>query len=148
MSGNYKQKIIPNTLRIWGNLQSLPELRTKVYEYYRENIFGNHVINIDKGYKIIFSNKPGGRKIAFGGSMYKDKAEAIKMIIDLLKYAKYSNWKNRKIKDNKTVLGYLNFKAKGKINYKLLNFRISVQLRKDGNLYYNHEINIIKNKKA
>ena len=80
--------------------------------------------------------------------MYLEKAETVKMILDLVRVAKYNNWGSPKITDKKYVVGYLNFKAKGKIDGKVFNFRIAIQLRKDGNLYYNHEINIIKSKKA
>ncbi len=144
----YKQTTIPETTIIWENIETTNELRETVFEYYRNNIMGKSIVNIDKGYKIQFTNKPGGRKIAFGGSMYREKAEAVKMIMDLIRVAQYNNWGHPKTTDKEYVIGYLNFKAKGKINGKMYNFRIAIQLRTDGNLYYNHEINIIKNKKT
>ena len=142
------KKKIPSTTSIWNEIETLSELRKKVYEYYRANIKGKTAINTDKGYKIYFTNKPGGRKIAFGGSMYHLKAEAVKIIVELIETATYNNWGHRKVSDKIEVVGYLNFKAKGKIDGEIYNFRIAVQLRKDGKLYYNHEINIDKNEKA
>jgi len=142
----YIQHIIPETKSIWNNITNIADVRKAVYEYYRLNIMGETIINKDKGHKILFTNKPGGRKIAFGGSFYKQKAEAVKIITGLMKEAKYNNWGSPKKTDKKYVIGYLNYKAIGKIDGKIYYFRIAVQLRKDGNMYYNHEINIMKKK--
>jgi hypothetical protein len=50
----------------------------------------------------------------------------------------------RKLSKNELKLGYMNFKAFVLINGKKECVRLACILRKDGSLYYNHEVNIIK----
>ena len=105
------------------------------------------IINESLKIPIILSNSTGGRKVSFGGSVYNKKAETVRIINKLLKYAEYNNFGEAKLTDKKYVIGYLNFKAKFKLDNKTENVRIAVQMRKDGKFYYNHEINIVFNSK-
>ena len=70
--------------------------------------------------------------------------KSFKCLERLIEVAEYNNLGRRKDTDKETVLGYLNFKAKVKIDTKVENVRISVLLKKNGKAYYNHEVNIKK----
>jgi hypothetical protein len=144
-SKKYIQKYYPSLKTAWSN-STKDQLRELCNEYYKKHVSGERIVNKDRGFPIIFTNKPGGRKLSFGGAMYHLKAESVKIITDLLTYAEYNNFGSPKATDKSYVVGYLNFKAKGIIDEQKYSFRISVQLRKDGFLYYNHEINIKKEK--
>jgi len=63
---------------------------------------------------------------------------------DLIKYAEYNNFGNRKRNDTRHILGYLNFKVKAKINNQYKFLRITVIIANTGKFYYHHEINIYK----
>lgn len=135
----YKQKVIPETINEWADISS-KQLIEKAKEYYTNHLQGKTIVNENIGIKIFFSSAGKG-KFAYGGTMYSEKVTAVKIIAELLQYAEYNNFGERKETDKKNVIGYLNFKAKGKINGKLKHFRISIQFKIDGKFYYNHEIN-------
>jgi len=140
----YKQKIIPETQSIWNELRGV-NLRKAMIEYFKLIANKNKIlINKHLNIPIHLSIATGGRKSAYGGAIYNKKAEVIKIIDQLIENAEYNNWGDRKITDKDYVIGYMNFKVKCKIDNILENVRISIQLRKDGKFYYNHEINIIK----
>jgi hypothetical protein len=62
----------------------------------------------------------------------------------MIENAEYSNMGQRKESDKGNVLGYLNFKAKAKIDGKIYHFRIAVKLKTDMKAYYNHTVNRYK----
>jgi len=139
----HTQKHIPE-VKLELKKYSKDELRKIALELYKKKISGKSIINKHLGHKIEFTNKPGGRKVSYGGSIYIEKVLFVTVIDKLLENAIYNNFGTAKTSDNNLVVGYLNFKVKGKINGKIYHLRISVQLRKNGKLYYNHEINLIK----
>jgi hypothetical protein len=59
----------------------------------------------------------------------------------LIRYAKYNNWGDRKPKDDDFVIGYLNFKVKCRINGKLEHIHLVVRLRNTGEFHYVLEVN-------
>jgi hypothetical protein len=139
----YTQKVIPE-IKLEFQKYSKDDLRKKALELYKKNITGKSVVNKHLGHTIEFNNKPGGRKVSYGGSIYSEKVLFVLVIDKLLENAVYNNFGAPKATDNLLVIGYLNFKVKGKINGKTYHLRIAIQLRKNGKLYYNHEINVIK----
>jgi len=111
--------------------------------YYAENLQGRSVVNKHLGFRIYFSSKGKG-KASFGGATHRKKVAVLQCLSKLLEVAEYNNFGNRKTNDTEIVLGYLNFKAKVKIDEEIENVRIAVVFKIDGKAYYNHEINIIK----
>ena len=138
----YKQTFIPSVSTV--GFSSEPKF---VKNYYAKHLQGKTVINKHLNIPIHFTGK-SGRKIAFGGYKYIKKAAILQCLQQLLEVAEFNNFGNRKANDGLTVLGYLNFKAKIKIDNKIENVRIAVSLRKDGKVYYSHEVNYIRTKVA
>lgn len=122
---------------------SKAELRKYILDYYKKHLKGIEVINKDTGITIHFS-MTSGRKTAMGEAMYQRKAEIIRILPDLVKYALYNNFGQPKEKDSPEIIGYLNFKGRCKINDKIENVRIAVQFQKQAKFYYNIEVNTIK----
>lgn len=122
---------------------SKAELRKYILDYYKKHLKGIEVINEDTGITIHFS-MTSGRKTAMGEAMYQHKAEIIRILPELVKYALYNNFGQPKEKDSPEVIGYLNFKGRCKINGKTENIRIAVQFQKQAKFYYNIEVNTIK----
>lgn len=138
----YKQTYIPkiNTPKEWENL-SRTQLRDVVFTYLKNNfankvIVKNNCLGIDVRITIHAS-----RKTAFGGYMYKSKATVITALPTIIKYAVYNNWGERKAKDSKDIIGYLNFKCKCIINGKKEDLRLAIRVQNDGKFYYNIEVN-------
>ena len=134
----YKQTEIPNV-----TITDRKDLAKVIKDFYSKNLQGKSVINRDLGITIHF-NSIGKDELAHGRALYAKKAAVIKCLERLIEVAEYNNFGRRKDTDKETVLGYLNFKAKVKIDNKVENVRISVLLKKNGKAYYNHEVNIKK----
>lgn len=129
---------------IWLGLDQ-KELRKKVSDHYSNNLSQTNVVNLDRGILIRFTNQPGRNKLAYGARMDILKANVVRHLKTVLSKAIYSNWGNRKVTDNKEVVGYLNFKVAVDFEgYGKKHLRIAIQLRRDGCFYYNHEINVIR----
>ena len=79
-----------------------------------------------------------------GEAMYQSKAEIIRILPELVKYALYNNFGHSKETDSPEVIGYLNFKGRCKIDGKTENVRIVVQFQKQAKFYYNIEVNTMK----
>jgi hypothetical protein len=109
-------------------------------EYYSKYLQGTSVINKDLNLRIHFTSIGKG-KLAFGGSKSIRKAAIIQCLSEVLEVAEFNNFGRRKEKDSKIVIGYLNFKAKVKVDEKIENIRIAVLIKTDGKVYYSHEIN-------
>ena len=62
------------------NRLSKSELRKYILDYYKKNLKGLEVINVDTGITIHFS-MTSGRKTAMGEAMYQRKAEIIRILI-------------------------------------------------------------------
>ncbi len=125
------------------NRLSKSELRKYILDYYKKNLKGLEVINVDTGITIHFS-MTSGRKTAMGEAMYQRKAEIIRILPDLVRYALYNNFGNPKESDSPDIIGYLNFKGRCVIDGKTENVRIAVQFQKQAKFYYNIEVNTIK----
>ena len=61
-------------------------MRKYMLDYYKQHLKGTEVINEDTGITIRFS-MTAGRKTAMGEAMYQRKAELIRILPDLVKYA-------------------------------------------------------------
>ena len=136
----YKQTHIPTITTLEINYKDRAKF---IKEYYRENLQGKHIVNQHLGLRIYFTSA-GKYELAYGRAPYLKKVAVIQCIAELLEVAEYNNFGIRKETDPKPVLGYLNFKAKVKIDSKMESVRISVLLKKDGKAYYNHEISTKK----
>ena len=67
---------------------SKTEMRKYILDYYKKHLKGTKVVNEDTGITIHFS-MTSGRKTAMGEAMYQRKAEIIRILPDLVKYALY-----------------------------------------------------------
>ncbi|HLP06076.1 MAG TPA: hypothetical protein VK152_11675 [Paludibacter sp.] len=134
----YKQGIIPSVkTKVIGND------RKSVSKYYSENLQGKTVVNKDLKISIKF-NAIGKGEISYGRSIHSKKVAVLQCLEVLLSEAEYNNFGIRKASDDLSVLGYLNFKAKVRIDGKLEYVRLTVLMKKDGKIYYHHEINMKK----
>ena len=93
-----------------GHLTKM-EMWRYVLEYYKKNLKGKTVINKDTGITIHFS-MTSGRKTAMGEAMYQKKAEMVRILPDIVKYAIYNNFGKRKPDESDDIIGYLNFKGR------------------------------------
>jgi hypothetical protein len=130
----YKQTFIPCVKT--GVIKNNP---IAVKEYYAANLQGKSVVNKHLGFRIYFTSWGKG-KLSLG-SVHTKKVAVLQCLSKLLEVAEFNNFGNRKEKDSMAVLGYLNFKAKVKIDGKTENVRIAVIIKTDGKIYYSHEIN-------
>ena len=135
----YKQTEIPKV-----KTGIITNNRKSVAKYYTDNLQGKTVVNDHLGINIKFTALGKG-ELVYGRALHLKKTAVLSALPTLLKVAKYNNFGIRKEKDPKDLLGYLNFKAFVFINDKKECVRISVRLLKTGDIYYNHEVNIIKN---
>ena len=139
---NKKYKFIPEiTSKLKGLSKS--EMRLYILDYYKKHLKGTEVVNDDTGITIHFS-MTSGRKTAMGEAMYQRKAELIRILPDLVKYALYNNYGSPKEKDSPDIIGYLNFKGRCILDGKVENVRIAIQFQKQAKFYYNIEVNTIK----
>lgn len=132
----YKQKLIPLTSLFADD----KKLSDQIKDYYKTNLQGKFVVNEDTGITIVFTSDGLGKAIS-NRRIGKYNAAAMKVINQMLKVAEYSNFGERKPTDKKDIIGYLNFKAKVKIDGQIMYFRIAVKLRNDMKAYYNHTVN-------
>jgi hypothetical protein len=139
----YKQKLVPEVVADFSNY-SVPELRAKVKAFYAARFQGKSVVNEHLKITISFTSL-GKNKTAQGGAMYSKKAAAMLVLDKLVRYARYNNFGTRKDTDPASIVGYLNFIGKFKLNGRIEYVRIAIAQRKDGRFYYNQEVNAIKN---
>lgn len=139
---NKKYKFIPEiTSKLKGLSKS--EMRLYILDYYKKHLKGSEVVNDDTGITIHFS-MTSGRKTAMGEAMYQRKAELIRILPNLVKYALNNNYGSPKEKDSPDIIGYLNFKGRCILDGKVENVRIAIQFQKQAKFYYNIEVNTIK----
>ena len=131
----YKQTEIPEIL-----IKERVNLSQWSRKYYEENIQNKVAKNRCLGIQVKFSSLGKG-KVSYGGAKYAKKTSLVECLPKLLEVAEYNNFGHRKNTDLSTVWGYLNFKAKVKINGKTEHVRLSVVWKTTGFLYYNHEVN-------
>lgn len=139
MTKKYKQTVIPSVKTgVIGNNKKA------IADYYKLHLSGvttkpNRHIGV-----IIKFNKYGQKELAYGRATHAKKTALMQCLPLLLEVAEYNNFGIRKPTDVASILGYMNFKAFVVIDGKKECARITCILRKDGNLYYNHEISIKK----
>ena len=134
----YKQTYIPSV-----KTGVISNNRKSVAEYYQTHIAGKSVTNKHLNIVIKF-NKEGKKELSYGRAIHSKKVALLQCLPKLLEVATYNNFGIRKETDPQSWLGYMNFKAFVLINGKKECVRLTCILRKDGSLYYNHEVNIIK----
>ena len=134
----YKQKIIPEV-----TIKERKDLRKYVIDYYTKNVQGKTVVNEDIGLTIYFGSD-GKAELAHGRAIYAKKAAIVQCLPELMKVAEYTNFGGRKFRDEATVFGYANFKAKVRIDGHIEHVHIVVIVKANGKAYYCHEVNIIK----
>ena len=133
----YKQTIIPETILFDVKNKELPSTMRK---YYKEKLQGKTVKNKHIGVTICFTSEGIG-KLTHKRRIGKVNAATIKIIDKMIINAEYSNFGQRKPNDKQNVIGYLNFKAKAKIDNIVRYFRIAIKLKTDMKAYYNHTLN-------
>lgn len=134
----YRQTDIPSTGLLKGDLA---EVKRDAKAYYQKYLQGKEIENKATGIKIVFTSE-GINKILSKTNVVN--ASAITFIHKLLMFAEFSNYRTRKAGDKTNVIGYINFKAKGKVGGVLYHWRISVKLKTDMKAYYYHGFNKIK----
>jgi len=140
----YRQQIIPAIISPPGfKHKPVAELRKYVLDHYNTCVRGKTVKNQSSGWEIRFSGA-GLRKITKGSALYPNKAITVLVIDKLLEAAEFNNFGQPKPSDPKELAGYLNFKVKCRIDG-VVYPRIAVLLyRKDGKIFWNHEVSIKK----
>jgi hypothetical protein len=131
----YKQTIIPEIFTAEWLKLTAPELRNNVYNEYRTRYYGKKVVNQSLGISVEFEAE-GARKTSHGSGIYSKKACLITVLDQLIRYAEYSNWGDRKTTDANYVIGYLNFNAKVRIDGKLEHVHLVVRVRNTGKCHY------------
>ncbi len=114
---------------------SKAELKAFTLKYYKENLKGKSIEIPDLLKEVKLSGK-AGRKLTYGEAMYPEKAAIMPKLEQLIKNSTYNNFGTRKPKDNKDVVGYLNFKSKLTIDGEKKHVRISIELRKNKDTYF------------
>jgi hypothetical protein len=137
----YKQNIIPEvSTKEWSGLSRYATQR-KVFDYYKIHYLNNkHVINKHLGITVGFERK-GAEKTSFGGYMYPKKACLVEILDKLIRHAEYSNWGDRKPQDLPTILGYLNFKVKVRIDGKIEQIHLVIRVNTSGKFHYSMDVN-------
>ena len=135
----YKQTTIPSV-----NIEVYENLSAYIRNHYHKHLQGKTVVNQHLQMPVFFG-AVGKSELSYGRALYAKKAAVIQCLETLMEVAEYNNFGERKPTDKPSVHGYFNFKAKVFIGGKLEHVRISV-LFKNNKAYYNHEINIIKQK--
>ncbi|MDR1406335.1 MAG: hypothetical protein LBI89_03940 [Prevotellaceae bacterium] len=138
----YRQTVIPEaSTKAWSGLSKYATQK-KVFDYYKANYLlnGKHVINQDLGISVAFERK-GAEKTSFGGFIYSKKACLVEILDKVIRYAEYSNWGDRKPQDIPTVLGYLNFKVKVRIDGIMEHVHLVIRVNNSGKFHYSMDIN-------
>ena len=140
----YKQTVIPQAFTAeWKNMP-VKEFHEKVSTYYRTRYQGKcRVINQHLGIVVEF-DREGVNKTSYGGHLYTKKACLVEVLDKMIRYAEYNNWGNRKPTDKPTVIGYLNFKVKVKIDGKMEYVHLVIRVTNNGKFHYSMEVNIWK----
>lgn len=148
MTAKYVQKVIPSVSTLKYAKMKGWQLREEADKDYMENCAGKTIINLHT--KIPIQCKNGAaRKTAYGGAIYVKKVALIKKLPKLLEHAAYNNFGQSKPGDDKTLIGYYNFKAYALIDDKKESVRLAVKAFKNGTFYYNVEVSALhKTKKA
>jgi len=138
----YKQIVIPEvSTKEWITL-SASDVREKLNNEYRTRYIGKKVINQCLGITVEFEST-GARKTAHGSAIYSKKACLVGVLDQLIRYAEYSNWGDRKPQDIARVIGYLNFKVKVRIDGKMEYVHLVIRVCNDGRFHYAMEVNKI-----
>ena len=137
----YKQTIIPEAFtKEWSGLGKYATQK-KVFEYYKTHYLnGKHVINQHLGITIEFERK-GAEKTSFGGYVYPKKACLVTILDKLIRYSTYNNWGDRKPQDIPTILGYLNFKVKVRIDGIIEDVHLVIRVNTCGKFHYSLDVN-------
>ena len=117
----------------------LAATRKKMFDYYKGHYTGKKVVNKDIGIAVEFE-RAGSKKTSYGGSLYPKKACLVEVLDQLIRYAKYSKWGERKATDPDYVIGFLNFKVKVRINGVLEYVHLVIRVRNTGKFHYSLEV--------
>lgn len=148
MATKYIQKVIPSVSTLKYRGMQVSQLRNEAAKDYMENCAGKTIINLHTKIPIQCKNA-SARKTAYGGAIYAKKVALIKKIPKLLEHAVYNNFGQPKPGDDKTLIGYYNFKAYVLIDDKKESVRLAVKAFKNGTFYYNVEVSALhKTKKV
>ena len=142
MAKKYKQTVIPEASTAGWITLTASGVREKLSNEYRTRYNGKKVVNQSLGITVEFEST-GARKTAHGSAVYSKKACLVSVLDQLIRYAEYSNWGDRKPSDIARVIGYLNFKAKVKIDGKMEHTHLVVRVCNDGRFHYAMEVNKI-----
>ena len=142
MNRKYKQKTIPEILTSSLLFKGLSRAKLNLFvsAFYEKNLRNKTITNLHTGYEIKITRQ-GVNKITKGSSLYPFKAIVLIKLLELIKYAEFSNFGPPKESDPKELFCYVNFKVKCRIDKKIQHFRISCKVDKNGRIFYNHEKN-------
>lgn len=136
----YKQTVIPEvSTKEWRGL-TLFNVRKKMFDFYKKHYTGLKVINKDIGITVEFE-RAGNKKTSYGGFLYPKKACLVEVLDKLIRYAEYSNWGDKKEKDEPYVIGYLNFKIKVRIDGIIEYAHLVIRVRNTGKFQYSIDLN-------
>jgi hypothetical protein len=141
----YRQTVIPEASTADWVALAKQALRKKLYDEYRTRCYGKKVVNQALGITVEFEHE-GARKLSYGSAIYSKKACLVSVLDRLIRYAEYSNWGDRKATDAPHIVGYLNFKAKAKIDGKIEHVHLVIRMRNTGKFHYAMEVNKVKNR--
>jgi hypothetical protein len=141
----YKQTVIPEaSTKEWSGLTRM-ELRTQLFNEYRTRYYGKKVINQSLGITVEFELE-GARKTSHGSAAYSKKACLVTVLDKLIRYAEFTNWGAPKETDPSYIIGFLNFKAKVKIDGQLEQVHLVIRVRNTGKFHYVMKVNKVKNR--
>lgn len=105
------------------------ELRVFMLQYYNQFLKGKNIAAGNAIKNIELLNR-AGRKISKGSAVYSAKAAVVEHLEEVIKNSTYNNFGKPKEKDNKDLLGYMNFKSKVLIDGEKRHVRVVVELFK------------------
>lgn len=132
-----------NTIIINCNPIGVQKLKLLTKQFYNEKLHGLKVTNIDKGITVLFSSV-GRNHVLYARNAGFEKLIAIYKLPEIVKNAKFTNFKNPDARDAKNIIGFMNFKCPVKINGVMQYFRIVVRISTDGKFFYDHSVRVKK----
>ncbi len=128
----------------WQGLTA-KQTRIKVCDIYNDNYYkkGVKVVNKQKGITILFE-KTGRNKTAYGGNIYPKKAVLIQYLHTVLADMTFTSFSKKKITDDVSILGYLNFQYKIFIDGRKESVKVALRLKSNGSFHYSVDVNLLK----
>ena len=126
---------------VWDDVD-ISKLKGLAKEFYKNNITGKSVINIDKQITVNFSMNGFRHFLFYHKKISADLFKAVLVLDKMVSHAKFKNFGAPKPKDGKDVQGYLIFEVKVNTGKNINVYQIMVKASTSGKYYYHHAINI------